>query len=643
MKTQETGSINSDTTLSLDEFPGHTYEQWKDAAVKLLKGASFDKVLISPTYEGFKLNPIYRKEDLAELKHLDSLPGSGNCHRGSNASGYVKKGWLVSQFTPAATLQEFNKNLKAEISNGLTEINLSNQSLFKSIDDLKIAFKDIQLTGLSLNIPHTNTSRELMVLVLEFIKSLPHEERPQQGAFNSDPLARLAETGSLPSDSKATYDKLADITRDCINEDPWLKPIGIDTGPYANGGASASQELGYGLATALEYMRQLSERGIKASTLVSHIRFSYSIGPNFFMEIAKLRAARLLWSRLLETLDVSDQADKIFIHAKTGLTNKTRYDEAVNLLRTTTEALSATLGGCDSLTVQPFNETNSDSSELSRRVARNTHTILREECDLKRVVDPGGGSYYLETITNQLCEQAWKHFQTIEKTGGMTQALLDKLPQEAIAETAKKRNHNIATRRNSIIGSNKYPNPTETLKSTAPLSINTITEAHTAESGLKAEAIPLRRLAEDYENLRIAAEDFKTKTGKAPQILQLNIGPSRNYRIRADWTSGFLQVGGFEVLNDRDFETTEVAIEAVNASDAKIVIITSDDKTYSANTEALAKSIKETNPDVHLLLAGWPGDNESSWRGAGINDFVHVRVNTYETLKTLLSKTGAIQ
>lgn len=693
MSSQTDPPSSASNALNLDEFPSHSYDDWKTAAEKLLKGAPFEKRLVAHTYEGFELQPIYRKEDLKPLTHLGPLPGEGNNHRGNHFRTYKTHPWNIAQASEWPEPADFNKHIQAEIKSGLTEIICpidGNQGLhLRTIEDFHIAFDNIDLTEVSLTIETLEDALPISALFIPYLNAQSIDFRKVAGCITNDPLGTLASSGELSISLDSALAEMALLTNFSIHETSPIKTISVSGRPYADGGSSTSQELGYALATGLYYLRKMQEAGIDVSECASRIRFSFSVGPHFFMEIAKFRAVRVLWSRIVAAMGGDSTAQKMTIHTQTGSTNKTVYDPHVNILRTCTEALSAILGGCDSLTITPFDKTACTSTELSRRISRNMHTILAEECSLNRVIDPGGGSYYLEHLTDELAKKSWTVFQSVERTGGMLQALKEGIPQAEIRNQVETKRKNVATLRTTLIGTNLYPNPDEVIKkptktSGSTLKTNSITEEcpdlnlhrqlenlpikdsrvlelciQAATSGanldqvrtalrlynsdkVEVERIPHFRLTQDYEALRQASEAFAKETGVPPQLFQINLGPSRRYRMRADWTSSFFQVGGIQVINNQDFPDIEAVIKAVSKNHPTMSIIVSDDSTYEEQAAALARAVKKAAPDTHLLLAGAPGDNEEVLREAGIDGFIHLQLNNYETLKSILKQLGAL-
>ncbi len=697
------------------DFPPHSYEQWKDAAVKLLKGASFEKKLLTPLAEGITLRPLYRAQDVEGVEHLGTLPGLPPYVRGGRAAGYGGARWAVSQELAAATPEELNAIALADLGRGVSELNIRLDAATRAGKDASHAeAEQIGAGGLSLStladldralsgVDLAQTSIFLrpgaralaagsLLLALAGARGVSAE---LVGCVEYDPLGTLAAEGVLPTSLEEAFREMAVLTRAAISRAPKLQTIVVSGLSYRDAGAHGVQELGYALATGVEYLRALRLAGLSVEQVAPRMRFCFGLGANFFLEIAKLRAARYLWSKVLTAYGADAVAAKMHIHGATTRFNKSAFDPHVNLLRGTTEAFSGIVGGVDSLHVDPYDATVRSADEFSRRTARNTQLVLAEECELDHVADPAGGSWYIEWLTDQLARRGWELFQGIEEAGGMAKALEAGTPQAAVAEAAQRQREKLATRRSQMIGTNVYPIAGETPLEARPIDHAAVAqarraalEAHAKERGdaasaleafgkalgdhdpaavdqaiaaleagatlgelreaapsatpVSVEALPSRRLAEDFEDLRLAALAYAEKNGAMPPVFQANIGPSRRYRARADWTTGFFQVGGFAVAAATDFDNREDAVAAAKESGAAIIVICSDDERYGEELPALAEAMCAALPEAHLLLAGVPGDNEQAWRDAGIQTFVNVRSNTYALLRQLLGEIGAL-
>lgn len=695
----------------LSEFAPHSYEEWKQAAIELLKGRPFEKTLITPTYEGFALEPLYVREGMAGIAHLSSMPGLGNRVRGSSVEGYLRNGWKISQELSAPTPAELNGLILEGLDGGQNEISLwldgptrggvesdvaSEAAVgfcglsLQGLKDLEVALRGVHPEMVSLYILGGAVAPEVYAAVLAWAAEKGVDLAQLSGCIGYDPLGWLLETGELAGGMDRALDRMEVMLRDAIGAAHRLQVVEVRGHGCNNAGSSSCQELAYVLAAGYFYLKSMVERGLDAASVAARMRLSVSIGSNYFIEIAKLRALRLLWSRLLEAFGVEECGRSVHVHARTGLFNKTVFDPYVNMLRTTAEAFAAVVGGCDSLHVGPFDEIIRESDAFSRRIARNTHWILAEECGLNEVLDPAGGSWAVETLTDKMAAKAWELMQATERAGGVVSTVASGQLQSEVAAVRAQRLANIQQRRDIIVGTNAYPNANEQLLTggrvdyaaaragrlaqlrqlraerdgaavTAALAAvragggiaamvvalkagATVAEVYAAApaggAALTAEPLRLRRAAEEYEQLRLAAAGMAA-SGQPARILQLNMGPSRRYRARADWTSAFFQVGGFEVLNDQDFADADAALAAIANSGAPVAVITSDDETYAATVVELAGRIKAAHPQVKLIVAGAPGEAEAAWRAAGVDDFVHIRVNNYRFNRSLLEAMGA--
>lgn len=702
------------------DFPPHTYEDWRSAAEALLKGAPFEKALVTKTYEGIEWQPIYRKEDTANLPQNSSLPGSGLFVRGSRASGSTVNAWEISQELPIGTPEEFNSVALNALARGQTELNILLDLATRSgqdpdtaspglvgacglslahLGDLDRALRDIDISKTSLYFRAGSSGLPVAALLFSLARMRGTNPADLKGCIEMDPLASLVGKGKISVSLECAFREMALLTGYAAEHAPKLQTIGIQGHPYHDGGATAVQELAYVLATAMEYFRRLDGHGVALDTAAPRVRAALSVGSNFFMEIAKIRATRWLWSRMIEALGGNEISRSVYIHARTSLWNKSILDPHTNMLRGAAEAFAAVVGGSDSLHVGAYDEVVRVPDELSSRVARNTQIILAEECGLNRVIDPAGGSYFVEWLTNEIASKAWALFQEIEANGGMLKALESGTIQAEVSKVASAKASNLAKRRDSLVGVNVYPNGTEKplvprpvdyaalhktrarqiesyrtsggmalhsnvmakladlLEAPAEYVLPRAIEALVAGASLgevgrtirfrdisKAEItrIPQTRLAQPYEKLRRAVWSWKERTGTSPKILQANYGPSRAYRVRADWTTAFFQTGGFDVLADKEFASAAEIVSALQKSGAGIVIITSSDENYTTAVPEVAKAIKAAQPSTYVIVAGAPGDHEAAWRDAGVDDFVNVRVGNYELNEKLLKRIGVL-
>jgi len=457
---------------------------------------------------------------------------------------------------------------------------------------------------------------------------------------------------------------------------PGLKTILIDTTPYHNAGASAVEELSIAFSTAVYYINELLDRGLAIDEIADEMTFSFSIASYFFMEIAKLRAARILWTNIIEAYGGQKEQARITIHAKTSSRTQTIYDPYVNMLRDTSQAFSAVLGGVDSLHVSPFEERKGLVSDFSKRIAKNLQLILKEECHLTMPIDPTGGTWYIEKVTDDLSQKVWERFQQIEQKGGILSYYTEGLAEKDIEQSRLIREKEFTTRKRGIVGNNMYPNLFETPLSVdreqeqkikeqffehsnkvkassegavsfeTPIRIEEIAEVLKNGASLEAvsrgifkgsataKPLDVHRDAEPFEQLRENSWKIKAKTGELPKVFCANFSKLAVHKPRTDFTKGFFEVGGFDVLGDHSFETVDEAVNKALASKAKMVVICSSDKVYPEVVVPFTKKIKERDHSIKVILAGRPDKAlADDYKKAGLDEFIFVKTDVYDFLK----------
>ena len=511
-----------DLSLRFDEFNLPTADTWQTAAVDSLGGQPFEK-LISPSYEGIPIRPLYRREDTAGLPFAATVPGRPPFARGATAAGSLAGGWGIAQALGHGRAADLNRDLLAGLERGQTALTLlldgptragldpdaaSPEEVGRdglslaTADDAVEALRGVHLSGVSL-LAHSGASAGPLLAALvarQRRAGLPTDELT--GCVGADPLGVLAEESALPLALNDAYDQMAGLAGWANANAPGLATIGLRTDLYHDAGANAAQELAAGLATGAAYLRALTERGLDAATAARAIHWHVAIGGRFFMEVAKLRAARLLWAQVVAAFGGDEASAALTLHARTARRNKTAIDPHVNMLRATTEALAAAVGGAETLCVAPFDEPLGAPDDFSRRIARNVQIILQEEAHLTQLIDPAGGSYAVETLTDELARAAWALFQEIERQGGMAAALTGGFVQSSIAVVADKRAAALAKRRDVLVGVNQFANPAEKPRPSAPPADDTLYQergallaAYRAARDAAAHAAALAQLA----------------------------------------------------------------------------------------------------------------------------------------------------
>jgi len=702
-----------------EDFPVPTYEEWKAVVEKDLKGVPFEKKLLTKTYEGITLQPIYTRQDIENLPIVENTPGYHYYVRSTKLSGYLTKPWDIAQEIPYSLPEEFNEALTNDLKKGQTAINiLLDKATAKGIDADKANECEVGVCGLSLSTLsdlekalngvdlkkypiYINAGISLMPvlsLLAAYAKKQGYDLKEISGSVVIDPISALLYDGKLNASLENLYDELATAIKWAEVNAPKLRIVSASGLVYHNSGATAVQELAYTLSAAINYLDALIDRGININTAAKYFRFTFGIGTNYFMEIAKLRAARYLWAKIIESYGGDEQAQKMLIHGRSSIFYQTVYDPYVNMLRTTTEAFSAVVGGVDSLHSSCFNESIGLPDEFARRIARNVQILLNEESNLSRIIDPAGGSYYIEKLTDEVANLTLKMIQDIDDKGGIVKFIENGELQYSIKAILDERKKDFAKRKTVLVGTNQYAN-TKEVKLDANLpncadikkkrseyiqkyrtsgdapkhnavleklqsivdndtnKLDTAIEAILAGATLGEVAAAIRsnynesqtvetlkivRLAEDFEQLRDAVEEYKKKNGSAPKLFLANMGPLKQHKARADFSRGFFEVGGFDVIYPDGFDTPEQAAEAAVKSGAKVSVICSTDETYPELVPPFTKKVKELDPNMIVVLAGYPKDQVEAHKEAGVDDFIFLGADVYAIISNLFKKLGVL-
>ena len=395
--------------VPLDEFTPPTYEEWKEACITLLKGAPFDKKMYTKTYEGITFDPMYFRKDTEDILPKGEFPGMGDYLRGAQPSGYVGKPWGIAQSCDETLPKENNELLRHEQEKGSTvyNIRLDRATLdakdvrkaetpgdegvsLTTLEDVHTLLEGLKLDKFPLYIYAGASALPMLSLVAGALKSSGQDLKQLKGFVGASPLGALAEEGGLPAPLEKYYDEMAEAAKWAKENAPGLKTVFVRSDVFSRGGCNDVQESAYTLATAVSYLRALLDRGLDIEEAAQQIVFGFSMGANFFLQIAKLRALRPLWAQIVEAFGGSQEARRMHIHGRPALFFKTVYDPYVNMLRNTTEIFSGVVGGIDSFESSPFDEPIRKGDEFSRRIARNVQIILQEEFGLLQPIDPAG-------------------------------------------------------------------------------------------------------------------------------------------------------------------------------------------------------------------------------------------------------------
>lgn len=626
------------TTKLLSEFPPVTTGQWEEKIIEDLKGADYEKKLVWRTPEGISIKPYYRSENINALTYLGTLPGHYPFVRGNKT---FDNSWEIRQCIDVSDLKEANRIAVNALSKGATALSLD-VSEVESGDDLVTAFKNINLAKTDIHFFGSPNYPNLLNHLVEFGKKAGVDLTQLKGSFDFDPISYLLLRGDFYHHELVDFGQAFDLIKLGSKVFPKFRFISINGHYIHNSGGNIIQELAFAMASASEYVAMLTSKGLTADEVLPRLNFIFSSGSNYFMEIAKFRAVRLLWARIAEQYSPGNKNTlKAYVHAVTSNWNKTVYDPHVNMLRTTTEAMAAAVAGVDSITVNPFDAPFREADDFSRRIARNQQILLKEESYLDKVIDPSAGSYYIEQLTESLAAYAWELFVKVEQMGGMTQAVKDGFVQDEVEKNATARRQDVANRRQVLLGTNQHPNQNERMLERIQEEPERENEAPAEET--KYKTLNLGRASDAFEDLRLATEIFMDAGNAQPEVFLFTTGNLTMRKARASFSSGFFGCAGYKVIDNAGFGTIEEGVKAISEQKPSIVVICSSDEEYTDIVPEICKQIKAAGSEAILVLAGYPKDQIESFKQAGIEEFIHMRSNVLETLSNFQRKLGIVE
>ena len=634
-------------------FPPVTTSDWEARIMADLKGADYQKKLVWKTSEGFDVRPYYRDEDTRAIGSANTIPGEYPFVRGNQT---LSNDWEIRQDIETDDESEANLLAINAIKRGATGIGLVAADL-ETEKDVEELLKNINPAEVAIHFGAAPSYPALIRIVAAHAKSQKLPVDKLKGSFDFDPISYLLLNGDFWKSEKSDMAQVASMIKLGKELMPAMKVINVNGHYFNSAGATMVQELGFSLASGNEYLALATAAGVSVDDVARRMMFSFGVGSNYFMEIARLRAARLLWAKIVEQYKPASEASmQMQIHCNTSAWNKTLFDPYINLLRSTTEAMSAIIGGTQSLSILPFDTFYKDPDEFSNRLARNQQIILKEEVYLDKVVDPSAGSYYIENLTRLIAESAWKVFLQVEEKGGMIEAVKSGFVQEMVEKSAGQRLDDIANRRIIQLGTNQHPNPAEQMLG----QIHFSEEDEMLEEELYADEeeeldndedddddapttykkLVLFGGSDAFDQLRLATEQFVAEGNKKPAVFLFNIGNLAMRKARAMFTTNFFGCAGYEILDNSGFDTIDEGVKAAKASKAEIVVICSSDDEYATMAAEIAKKLKSGNKELNLVIAGYPKEILDILKQAGVDEFIHVRSNLLQTLETFQEKLG---
>lgn len=594
------------------DFPPVEKKKWIETIKKELKGKDFEKTLLWKTYEGLNLQPFYTEKDIAPSH---SQPGEFPFIRGNNTNS---NSWLINEIISESNPLKANKAALKSIENGADSITFD-CVVVKDQKNLESLLKNIDTRLTEINFSPSGNSKEFLSFLLKYEE---YYNNNLKGSYFFDPNKDLAVSGVLNEEIFLDLKENINFFNEKVTH---YRIFTVHSYPFKLSGGNIVQELAFSLNSAVEYITRLISLGFGIDFILSKIAFSYSIGSNFFMEIAKLRAARLIWAKIVEQYKPKKlDSYKMYIHTHTAHFNKTIYDPYVNILRGATETIAAAIGGANSITVTPFDFYYKKPDKFSKRISRNTQLIIRDEAYLDKVIDPGAGSYYVEWLTESIAIESLKLFQHIEKNGGFVEAFKAKTIQKLINKNRENVEENINSGKEVFLGTNQYPIIDETVSD----KITKKEESFSANNNnTEFETLNPVRGSKPFENLRILTEK---NTKKTPKVFLLQLGNLAMRNARANFSRNFFGCAGFKIIDNSGFDTIADGVKAALDTKAEIIVICSSNKEYFQIVPETVKKLKSKNPEIKIVVAGY--SEELKKKLEDIDDFIYDGSNLIEIL-----------
>ncbi len=610
----------------LNDFPPVPTEAWEAQIHKDLKGADYNKKLIWRTAGGLCIKPYYRAEDIKNLKHLRCEPGLFPYVRGNKQND---NDWEIRQDIAEEDINIANKIAVDAVERGAQGIGFRVKSLTVKEQMVKLLrYLELEKTAV-----HFVSAREYPFIMETFIGEMKlrgADKEKVKGSINFDPFSYYLLYDDFYNSLNDNLNEAVYLLTKIQDELPAFRMINVNGHFLHNAGGTVVEELAFTLASANEYLAKLIQKGLSVENIGKSMQFSFALGSSYFIEIAKIRAARLLWSAIVEQYHpATKEAASIHIHGITSSWNKTVYDPYVNMLRTTTEAMSGAIAGCNSISVNPFDNPIKPDDVFSRRIARNQQLILKEEAYLNKIIDPSAGSYYLENLTNIIAEEAWELFKLVESKGGFLKAVETGFIKERIMQSAEKQKERIAYRKQTILGTNQYPDAGVAMldKMKKPV--------------MKSyPGLNLQRAAMPFERLRMMTEQYVKEGNPQPKVFLLTMGDITMRKARASFAGNFFSCAGYIIVDSNGYSSVEEAVDAVLESEANIVVICSSDDAYAEIVPPITKVIKKHSKESIVVVAGNPVNIIQSLKETGVDHFIHVKTNMLASLQRFHEMIG---
>lgn len=602
-------------------FPPVSTKEWKEKIIRDIKGADYSKQLAWKTEEGFKVQPFYRSEDLEKFPHMNVFPGSFPYVRGNEIKN---NNWLVRQDIKVDDIENANKKALKIRLQGVDSLGFYLNDIVKlNFDNIKHLLENIPIELMEINFK-SNRPLEIVKNIDSLAKKTNLDTDKITGSVEYDPIGDFSLNGRFYKSEEEDLALLKKLHNSSLRL-PKFQYLCINATIFNNSGGGIVSELAFSMAMAVDYLTYLTDTGLDIDDVAPKIRFHFSVGSNYFMEIAKFRAAKYLWAKIVNAYGLKSKSNAtIYIHCSNSRWNKTIYDPYVNMLRTTTESMSAILGGVNSLSVSPYNSVFETGTEFSERIARNQQLILKGESYFDKVADVSAGSYYIESLTDKLIHGAWGQFLKVDKEGGYIKAFKKGIIQKIIESEASNKDGDIAMRKRSLIGTNQFPNTDESINSDFELPKRNPTVENDG-----VQPLVIYRGSEQLEELRLSTDKF-ANNNKRPVVWMFTFGDLAKSNARAQFAGNFFGCAGYEIVDNTGFNTVEEGIAAAKDYKPEIVVICSSNEEYKDIAEPIYNALVD---EAVVVLAGYPKKQLDRLKGIGLTNFVHVNSNLLDELK----------
>jgi methylmalonyl-CoA mutase len=615
------------------EFDQATEQQWRAAVDKVLKGAPFER-LVSRTADGILVQPLYTD---GPDESVTGTPGAAPFTRGFRPQARPGGRWDVRAVVAVADPHEANRLALRELARGASSLLIGGGCLSER-SALRDALEGVVLDAAGVTLQAGAAFVEAAQWLMQLWLDRGVLDEAAMGGFGADPFAALAITGELPQGVDRALADMAGLASMSASRFPGVRAVTLDVTPYAEAGASDAQVLAVMLSTAVAYLRALQRAGMAAEDAAGQFELVLGADAEVFDTVARLRAARRVWSTMAEACGIDTGLAAPTITVRTLDRQMSRHDPWVNLLRVTAAAFAGVVGGADALITLPFDAELGEPGELGRRLARNTQLLLGEESGTGRVVDPAGGSWYIETLTEQLAAAAWDLFRELESAGGMPQVLCDGSLAARVAVVRDAALVDVAKRRRPLTGVSEFPDVAEEVPPTPPRSAGRPVELPESERALRCDPLPRVRWAQEFEDLRDAADAFTARSGHGrPAVFLANLGPVAVHTARATFAKNLFEAGGLSAVTSEEGATTGFddgpsAAAGFRSSGERLVCICSSDDRYAAMAGEVASALRSAGA-TRVYLAGNPGERRDELAAAGVDEFVHIGVDVLEVLR----------